>query len=85
MNLPDIRGYIDQNLPKINYEILNSDVNKAIKSDKKRYADAITGAKEIAQEELTKVNSILKVSKSAYPKGFAPSSRRNNPATLGSL
>ena len=34
LNLPDIRGYIDQNLPKINYEILNSDVNKAIKSDK---------------------------------------------------
>ena len=58
---------------------------EAIKSDKKRYADAITGAKEIAQEELTKVNSILKVSKIAYPKGVETSSRRNNPATLGSL
>ena len=34
LNLPDIRSYIDEHLPKINYEILNQDVIKAIKSDK---------------------------------------------------
>lgn len=34
LKLPDIRGYIDAHLPKINYELLNQDVNKAIKSDK---------------------------------------------------
>ncbi|MCR8696835.1 MULTISPECIES: dynamin family protein [Campylobacter] len=34
LTLPDIRAYIDEHLPKINYEILNSDVNKAIKNQK---------------------------------------------------
>ncbi|MEE3777399.1 dynamin family protein [Campylobacter sp. CX2-4080-23] len=34
LTLPDIRAYIDEHLPKINYEILNSDVNKVIKNQK---------------------------------------------------
>lgn len=71
-----------------------------IKADKDRYNGAILGAKEIAQEEIARVQGIAKVAgmktptapKSADPLGTVPNNTQpfdkrgyRNPATLGRL
>lgn len=71
---------------------------EAIKSDKERYAGAIIGAKEIAKEELQRVQGIAKVAGMKTPKvksedipaqnnSFTPFDKRGyrNPATIGRI
>lgn len=69
-----------------------------IKADKERYNGAILGAKEIAQEEISRVQGIAKVAGMKAPKANSagnqsiPSNTRpfdkrgySNPATIGRL
>lgn len=63
-----------------------------IKADKKRYDNAILGAKEIANEEITRVKGIVKVAGLKTPKApkvEEPESTqhrgRSNPACIGKL
>lgn len=66
-----------------------------IKADKNRYNSAILGAKEIAQEEITRVRGIVKVAKMktpTAPKCEVPEHNEqktfrgyNNPACIGKL
>lgn len=67
-----------------------------IKADKQRYADATAMARQMADEEIKRAQSILKVAGKKPPKNvsddrgnnvpvFKRDSRHSNPATIGRL